>query len=382
MRNITNILWIDSDTVAGAVGTRRRRPSALVSALAGIVIFTVSTSAILTPRAIAEPARAHVERRTWVMGTRLVVAVEADKRSTALEASEAALDAVAAVESRLSTWRDDSELSKLNGAAPGTGVALSRELEADLREARYWWSATDGAFDPGIAPLVEIWDLRGSGRVPSDAELDVTRTASGLEFLVLEPGVARLAKAGFGIEEGGFGKGIALRSAVAAARDAGAGCVVLDFGGQISMNGSCGAAWVEIAHPDDRHRGLARLEMGVGSIATSGNSERGLNVDGARHGHILDPRSGRPAVDWGTVTVVTEDPVTADCVSTALLVMGPKQGVDWLRGRPDIDAVFVERSGDTTEMTATAGLVGRLETFGGKVEFLPPPRSVMTENSG
>jgi thiamine biosynthesis lipoprotein len=193
--------------------------------------------------------------------------------------------------------------------------------------------------------------------------------------------MARLEQAGFGIEEGGFGKGIALRSAVAAALDAGAECVVLDFGGQVSMNGSCGATWVDIAHPDDRHRGLARLEIGAGSVATSGNSERGLVIDGVRHGHILDPRSGRPVVDWGTVTVVADDPVTADCLSTALYVMGPRQGIEWLRNRPEVDAVFIERSGEDKFITATAGLQGRLEVFGWKVGYLRAAEPGIAENS-
>ena len=182
--------------------------------------------------------------------------------------------------------------------------------------------------------------------------------------------MARIVRTGFGIDEGGFGKGVALRGAASAALRAGAGCVVLDFGGQISMNGICGDVWVDIAHPDDRHRGLARLEMASGSVATSGNSERGLVVDGVRHGHILDPRSGRPAVDWGTVTVVADDPVTADCLSTALYVMGPRQGIAWLLNRPEIDAVFVERSGEEGIITATAGLRDRLEVSVGKVSHL------------
>jgi thiamine biosynthesis lipoprotein len=325
-------------------------------------MLTASTLAFLTPRAIAEPATASVVRRAWAMGTRLIVTVEADHRSIALDASEAALRAVAEVEARLSTWTDDSELSGLNGADPGTDFALSPELESDLLEAAHWWMETDGAFDPGVASLVDVWDLRGHGQVPSESDLESSLSASGLRFLVLGSGTARIEQPGFGIEEGGFGKGVALRSAARAAREAGARCVVLDFGGQ----------WIDIADPIHRDVGLARLEIAGGSVATSGNSERGLMVDGFRRGHILDPRSGQPAEDWGTVTVVVEDPVTADCLSTALFVMGPQRGIEWIRGRPEIDAVFVERLGAETELTATAGLEGRLEMSGGKVAFLPP----------
>jgi thiamine biosynthesis lipoprotein len=367
--------------MTGAAKTGRRRPIALVLAIGGFGMLTASTLALLTPRAIAEPATATVERRTWAMGTRFLVTAEADHRSVALDASEAALRAVAEVEARLSTWTGDSELSRLNGADPGTDVELSPELESDLLEANHWWTETDGAFDPGVASLVDIWDLRGHGRVPSKSDLESSLSASGLRFLVLESGTARIEKPGFGIEEGGFGKGVALRSAATAAREAGARCVVLDFGGHISMSGGCEEAWIHIAHPNHRDIGLARLELAGGSVATSGNSERGLMMDGVRRGHILDPRSGQPAEDWGTVTVVVEDPVTADCLSTALFVMGPEKGIEWLGNRPQIDAVFVVRSGEEIIMTATAGLQARLEVTGGKVSFLPPAVAGIAENS-
>jgi thiamine biosynthesis lipoprotein len=371
----------ETDAMTGVLETGRRRPVGVVSAIAGIGLVAASASSYLAPPAIAETSSATVERRAWAMGTRLIVTVEAVHRSAALEASEAALRAVSEVEARLSTWTDDSELSRLNRASPGTDVVLSPELEADLLEAVHWWTETGGAFDPGVAILVDAWDLRGRGRVPSATELEASLSASGPRPVILEPGIARIERAGLGIDEGGFGKGVALRSAARAAREAGAGCVVLDFGGQISIEGSCGSLWIDIAHPDDRHRGLARLEVKAESVATSGNSERGLVVDGVRYGHVLDPRSGRPAADWGTVTVVADDPVTADCLSTALFVMGPEQSIEWLRGWPEIDAIFVDRTGEKTEMTATAGLEGRLEVFGQELVFVPPTKSLMTEDS-
>jgi len=357
--------------MTGVLETGRRRLVGIVSTLAGFGLAAASAGSFLASPAIAESTLATVERRAWAMGTRLVVTVAADRRAIALGASEAAIRAVAEVEARLSTWTHDSELSRLNGAVPATAVALSPELEADLFEAVHWWRETGGAFDPGVASLVDVWNLRGRGRVPTATELETSLSASGIRFLVLEPGTARIERAGFGIDEGGFGKGVALRSAAAAALESGAGCVVLDFGGQISMDGSCAPAWIDIADPSDRHRGLARLKMGAESVATSGNSERGLSVEGVRYGHILDPRSGRPAADWGTVTVVAKDPVAADCLSTALLVMGPREGIEWLRGRPEIDAVFVERS-EEEKITATAGLESRLEVSGERVELLPP----------
>lgn len=362
------------------VGERcRRRPMPHISVASGILALIPMMIVFMASPSEANQGPASVARRAWVMGTCLTVTVEANNRETAMNASEAALRAVTEVENRLSTWFDDSELSRLNSSAPGAAFPISPELEADLRDADHWWQETRGAFDPGIASLVEVWDVRGGGREPSTVELQSARAAAGFEHLMLQPGIAKVDTAGFGIEEGGFGKGVALREAADAAREAGAYCVVLDFGGQVVMHGDCRDFKVDIADPDRRDARIAVLNVRTGSVATSGNSERGLVVDGEFRGHLLDPQTGYPAPDWGTVTVVASDPVAADCLSTALYIMGPKAGWEWLQGRPEIEVVFVEGSGEDTRMTATPGLEGRLEVLAGNLIYLQQKQARIEE---
>jgi thiamine biosynthesis lipoprotein len=110
--------------------------------------------------------------------------------------------------------------------------------------------------------------------------------------------------------------------------------------------------------------------LNTGSVATSGNSERAIAVDGTGYGHLLDPRTGDPAPDWGAVTVVASDPVAADCLSTALYVMGADEAAEWLRQRPGIEAVFVERDKETVRVTVTPGFRGRLEAIEGELKYL------------
>jgi thiamine biosynthesis lipoprotein len=361
--------------------TGLKRPLTLKLVTVGSALLAGSVTAILASTVAADRVGATVDRRAWVMGTQLSMTVESVDRMTAVDASEAALLAVAEVEARLSTWVEDSELSSLNRAGPGVDVVLSRQLEADLREASRWWRATAGAFDPGMASLVSAWDLRGDGRQPSAGELKAARSASGFAHLDLDVRVARVGVPGFGVEEGGFGKGIALRSAVEAARAHGADCAVFDFGGQIEVVGDCIERTIEIAGPGGRGSTVAELRMNAGSIATSGNSERGITVSGVRYSHILDPRSGLPAPDWGAVTVVTWDPVAADCVATALYVMGPTHGSEWVQGRPGIEAVFVVRRGERAEVIATSGLASRLQVFGENVTYLSPYQERIEERS-
>ena len=311
-----------------------------------------------------------VRRQQRVMGTTLEITVLAQSRSLALAASEAATCAVAEVDRRLSTWREDSALSAVNNRDSDQPVGVSPLLARDLAEALRWHDITNGAFNPGLGSLVSAWDLRGQGRVPSDAELHEALVASAMDGTMLVDRTLHLGRPGLQFEEGGFGKGVALRDALDAALGSGAQCVVLDFGGQVAVGGECGATAIGVADPNDRENEVAVLELFEGSAATSGLSERAFVFDGISYGHILDPRSGTPAPDWGSVTVVTSDPVAADCLATALFVMGPKAGGEWLQGRPEIEAVFVERSGEATKMTATPGLKGRLEVSIGNLTYL------------
>src|SRR5512140_2325378 len=269
-----------------------------------------------------------VARHLAVMGTALALTVSAPTRDRALDASEAAVRAVEAADRLLSTWRTDTPLARLNAAAPGVPSEVTPELWRLLKNLFEWSERSGGAFDPTVAPLVRAWGLRAAGRVPGAAELRSARSATGAPLFTFEESpplrISRL-DARAGIDEGAWGKGWALDRAAAAARVAGAVSGVLDLGGQVLAFGE--ETPVAVAHPRDRSRVAATLRVADASASTSGNSERGLVVNGRRIGHLLDPRTGDPAPDFGSVTVVAPSALVADILSTALFVLGPAEGM-------------------------------------------------------
>jgi FAD:protein FMN transferase len=308
-----------------------------------------------------------LERRLFLMGTSLDLTIDAVDRPHALAASEVAVAAIERADARLSTWRDDSELARFNRAPAGEPQTLSPALSADLSAARSCWERTGGAFDPGIGALVEAWGLRGGGRVPGADELRRAVEAGGTASLVLGPGdLAVRGKAGLLIEEGGFGKGAALADAVAALRGSpGLVAAQLDFGGQVAFVGA-GAFPIAVADPTDRERPVLTFTVGSGSVATSGNSERGVTVAGERYGHILDPRSGQPVPDFGSVTVWAADAFAADCLSK-LYVLGPEGAMRWAAAHPDVQVLVLRRDRGGLTALASAGLRGRIEPLAGSV---------------
>ncbi len=323
--------------------------------------------------ALAAPGE-RVERRVAAMGTGLVIEVEAESRAAALSASEAALRAIEQVEARLSTWRAESELAQLNAAPVGEVIAASPALRADLELCQRWSRATSGAFDANVGALVAAWGLRGAGRIPTADELARARAAGDFAqgFALVDRGVVRLRE-GARIEEGAFGKGVGLDAALEALRARRVTHATLDLGGQVARLGERAVRW-SVAHPDRREHAVLAWDFARGSIASSGNSERARVVDGRRIGHLLDPRSGEPAADLGSVSVWAERAADADVLSTALFVMGPRAAREFAASRTDFALVWIERTQSGLVAHASERLRDALVVLDDalRLEFIPP----------
>lgn len=273
--------------------------------------------------------------RAWPgMGTLFRAAAYAPDSAAALAALRAARATVASLDSLLSSYRPDSEVSELGRAAgSGAWIDLSPETVRLLVSSVEWARRTDGAFDPTVGPLVEAWGFRGgSARIPNRALLDSVRALVDWRAVHVDPvgRSARLGRAGMEIDLGGIGKGYALDRAAAAMRAAGASGGMLDLGGNVRVFGrgpGPGGAWpIGIRDPRCPERVLGEVYLDSGSVATSGDYERFFERGGERFSHILGPRTGRPARGVLQVTVAAPDGLTADVLSTALFVMGPEAG--------------------------------------------------------
>lgn len=320
---------------------------------------------LLLLAACAGPAT--VERRVMLMGTSLDIAVEATDRETGLAASERAVQALEAAEARLSTWRSDTELARLNHAPVGERRMLSPALASDLAAALNCARETEGAFNPAVGPLVRAWGLREGGRLPSPEQRSEAVADSRFEDLDLEAGAAVRRRPGLTLEEGGFGKGAGLGDAMAALSALGVARASLDLGGQVAV---LGGGWlVPVADPRHRERPAVTLAIDGGSVSTSGNSERGIEVEGRKLGHILDPRTGEPAPDFGSLTVWTADPLRADCLSTGLYVLGPERALAWAAAHPGVEVLVLRPRGERLRALASPGLKGRLRTLDPEVEI-------------
>ncbi len=272
------------------------------------------------------------------MGTNLEITIHAQTRLQALQASEAVVRSIEASEERLSTWIDHSELSAVNRGESAGGL-----LATELQAAADWSLRTKGAFEPRAGALIRTWDLRGAGRFPSPAE---RRKAAADRSLW---------------EEGGFGKGAALDQALVELTPHQVDQAVLNLGGQVAVQKGT-TTTIQISHPIHRDQIVGEFSIDFGSVATSGNSERGLQVQGQRIGHLIDPRSGEPAADFGSVTVWAPSALAADCLSTALFVMGPNAAMNWAKQNPSIEVLILIVTPTGLQLRATPKLESRLHS--------------------
>lgn len=283
----------------------------------------------------AQGQEARLERQVLAMGTTLGLELSGPSEAHLQAASEKALAEVARIEAGISTWREDSVFSRLN-RAQGARVHLENEWFDLLAAVSLFARRTGGAFDPALGPLIEAWGLRAGGTLPSKTSLRQARNASGFRWLRLDEqqGTAQLLKAGSAVEEGGFGKGYALDRAAQRLQAEGPTSGLLDFGGQLLAFGE--GRRVSLADPRARFRPRLSFTLQDASLASSGTSEKGA--------HILDPHSGRPCLAWGSVGVVAASGLEADCLSTALYVMGPDQGLRWASAH-QVPACFLLNDG-------------------------------------
>jgi len=264
------------------------------------------------------------------MGVPVRIVLYTPHDAIARAGARAAFARIAALEDKMSDFRPHSEVRRL-GAQAGGCVNVSEDLYAVLARAKELARLSGGAFDPTVGPLVELWrEARHAGRAPPARALDSARALVGWRMLRLGDGgeQACLARPGMRLDLGGIAKGYILQEALRALADRGVASALIEAGGDIVVGAAPpGASGWRIAVPDAdpalaaRARGLTHA-----AIATSGPTEQFVEIDGVRHSHVVDPRTGLALTRNVTATVIASDGATADALATTLTVLSREEG--------------------------------------------------------
>jgi thiamine biosynthesis lipoprotein len=254
------------------------------------------------------------------------------------------------VDARMSTYREDSELSRFNRFAGSEPFEMSPETLEVFRRGLEISRETEGAFDITVAPLVSAWGFGPGQRpleVPDEATLAALRKRVGYQKLVIENTGVRKSRPDVRCDLSAIAKGYAVDRIAQALDRMHVRNYMVEVGGEIRTKGRNfhGKRWrIGIERPDPSQRSILRvLDLDEQALATSGDYRNFYVKDGLSLSHLIDPRTGRP-IDHGlaSVTVVHEECTSADAYATALVVLGPEKG-HALAERLGLAALFVIR---------------------------------------
>lgn len=269
------------------------------------------------------------------MGTRCQFRLCADRPGQVDDAAQRAIDEVRRIETKYSRYRDDSIVSRINAAAGlGRPVAVDAETAGLLGFAAQLHEASEGLFDITSGVLRRAWDF-SSGRLPDAHAVSALLPLVGWQKVHWDGEAISLTVPGMQLDFGGFGKEYAADRAATLLREAGVTGGTVNLGGDVAVVGPRpdGTPWrIGIAHPRQPDAVVASIELGDGALATSGDYERFIDVEGERHCHILDPRTGWPVRFWQSVSVVGPACLAAGALSTVAMLLGPEAPA-FLRGQ-------------------------------------------------
>ena len=276
------------------------------------------------------------------MGMEVRLVLFAAEWSGARAAAAAAYDRIRKLEDTMSDYRDESEVRRLV-RRPGEWVPVSAELFAVLADAITLARVSGGAFDPTVGPLVARWRAaRQSGRLPSPDSLRSARQRVGWHLVELDSIhlAVRLNRPGMLLDLGGIAKGYILDQALAVLKQAGVPRALLVAGGDIVAG-----------DPPPGDRGWRIAVTGAGesitrraealaneALATSGDSEQFVILNGVRYSHVVDPRSGLGLTSGRRAYVIARQGALADGLATALTVLDAAGAPQLLGLYPDVIA--------------------------------------------
>jgi thiamine biosynthesis lipoprotein len=256
-----------------------------------------------------------------------------------------AIDEVLRIEARYSRYRADSVVGRINAAAGGSPVAVDAETAALLRFADHLWRASGGRFDATSGVYRRVWDFRG-GKLPEPAAVEALRPLVNWPAVQWSDAEVRLPVAGMELDFGGFGKEYAADRAAGVLRAAGVAHALVELAGDLVAIGARpdGQPWrLGIRHPRTPGALLATVPLSDLALATSGDYERFIEVDGRRYGHVLDARTGWPQDHWQSASIVAPTCLAAGAAATMALLMGEETHVALREGR--LRGLLVDREG-------------------------------------
>jgi thiamine biosynthesis lipoprotein len=306
-------------------------------------------AAVIVCGGIGGTARAEwITQTENIMGTRCSVELWSEDR----QKGEAAIASVFAdmhrIDRLMSTWKEDTEISRVNREAGKHPVQISAELFRLLQVSVEYSELTRGAFDITYASVGYLYDFK-KGVHPDQKAIEAALPGISFRHMKLDPKTTSVffARPGMRIDLGGIAKGHSVDRGIEILQKQGITRAMVNAGGDTRIIGDrFGKPWVVgVRDPDHEGRVFLRLPLTDTAFSTSGDYERYFDEDGKRFHHIIDPKTGDSARKCRSVTVISTTATRTDALTKSVFIMGPEEGIRFIDTLPDVDAVAVAPDG-------------------------------------
>ena len=283
-----------------------------------------------------------------VLGTSLELKVAAPSAAQAHKAETAVLSEIGSQSKVLSSWDADSEFSRW-ARTRGKAVPVSEDLFRILGMYDQWRARTNGALDASAGSIIRVWqNAAKANRLPTDAELAAAIAQTREKQWTLDSSAHTATHTGDAtLVLASFTKSYIIDHAADAAMRSGVHAVVVNIGGDLAVRGTL-AEPVDIADPrspEENADPISRIVVHNLAVATSGDYRRGVEIGGQHYSHIVDPRTGVPADNIISSTVVAPNPADAGALATAFSILQPEESEKLAASMPGVSYLLVKRNG-------------------------------------
>ena len=300
------------------------------------------------------------QRQVFAMDTVMTLTAYGNKADIGLNAAQSV---IMSMDSMLDPELETSTTYAINNAM-GASIVVSGQVADMINTAKTVYDRSGGALDLSLYPVIKRWGfIDGHYYVPTELEIaeDLARKCFGDIVLSSFPssGSYALTIPVYGqLTFGAIAKGCAANNAIAAMRNAGVTSGIISLGGNVQTLGlkPDGTNWtVAVQDPNNSSSYLGVISVGETAVVTSGTYQRYFTQNGKTYHHLINPETGRPINNTLTsVTIICEDGTLADCLSTALFIMGESKALNYWRTYGGFEMILVNKD---NQITCTKGLM-------------------------
>lgn len=277
-----------------------------------------------------------------LMGTKVTISVYNDDKDKAKEVIEQAFNEIKKIDSLLSNYKNDSEVSLLN--KNGFIEEPSNDLLYNVKKSLRYSELSEGAFDITVQPILDLYkdSFENKKRAPTDDEVKETMKLVNFENIVIEFKKIRFEKQEMKITLGGIAKGYAIDKAIDVLKKNDIEHALVNAGGDLRAIGNKGKKnWsIALANPRNKKEYVALIELNNKSVATSGDYERYFDEDKKFH-HIVDPKKGYSADELISVTIIADKAIDADALATSVFVLGKEIGLELIEKIENVEGLII-----------------------------------------